>query len=57
MVIPKCSYNAQNKISEIIRKGVIQKDLKLVYENFLSELDSNVGSQDYLMGTAVRYDQ
>lgn len=54
-VIPSCQHEMQNNIKSIVDKEVLPENVDVDYENFISELESNLEIQKKLMGSELKY--
>ena len=54
-VLPSVEHTMQDKILSIIDGLIIPETIRIDYENFISEIDSNLAYQKSMMGTEVKY--
>ena len=54
-IIPSSQFSLLNKILEIVEDEIIPQNFELDYENFMSEMQDSVDTQDDLMGKPIKY--
>ena len=54
-IIPPCQYEMQDNIRNIISSGFLPDNVNVDYENFKSELETNLTLQNKNMGQEIRY--
>lgn len=54
-IIPKASYTAQDRIQAMLEYGKVDDQFEHHYDNFVSEVASNIELQTQGMGEAVKY--
>ena len=54
-IIPPCQYEMQDNIRNIISSGFLPEHVNVDYENFRSELETNLSLQDKTMGQEIKY--